>query len=187
MNETSGHEPQMKTCKRKKSLKRKKDPEPLSEATTHEEIENIDSGSADDISFSLDKDVSDIENESDKEAPPEVAIPVTTEYSTGKYFVVFYTEPNMLYFWGEVTKTFDNDDNGPVKKVETDCLQKKKKFSNPKKLTWVGRNRNKDVDIVEIDYIFYGPEEPVVRKGVHKFPDEMATARLKIIENYLKK
>lgn len=60
INEMSGHESQMKPCKKKKGLKRERDAEPLSETTTDEEFENIVSDSADDVSFTLDKDVNDI-------------------------------------------------------------------------------------------------------------------------------
>lgn len=70
-------------------MKRKRYAEPLSETTTDEEFENIENDSADDVSFSLDKDVSAMEYESDKEAPPDVVILLLTEYSIGKYYVVF--------------------------------------------------------------------------------------------------
>lgn len=117
----SGHEAQI--CKRKKNLKRKRNPQPLSDTTT-DEVENIESDSADDVSFRLDKDESGIEYKSDKTDPLEAAVPVVIEYSIGKYYSVYYTEPYMMYFWGKITRTFDNDDGGPVTKVEADCRQR---------------------------------------------------------------
>lgn len=157
--------------------KKKKEPEPISDTTSEEEIEEMESDSADDISFTLDTDKSDIECEDDVHTltlPTDP--PVITDDSVGKYYAVYYTEPRTVYYWGKITKTF----------VEIDCLRKKNLSSDPKKWTWIERIKDKDIVIVDTEYIFYGPEVPVVMRNIMRFPDEMAYARLKVIENNLK-
>ena len=39
---------------------------------------------------------------------------------------------------------------------------------------------------MDTEYIFYGPEVPVIMKSILRFPDEMAFARLNTIEKNLK-
>ena len=93
----------------------------------------------------------------------------------------------MIYFWGKIIRTFADDDDTPVTKAEIDYLQKKNISSNPNEWTWIQRAQDKkDIDIVDTQYIFYGPEEPEVKKCLLRFPDEIAFARLKKIEKALK-
>ena len=101
-------------------------------------------------------------------------------------YAVYYTEPRVIYYWGKIVKTFADDDDSPVNKVEIDCLQKKNISSDPKEWTWTERNTKKDIDVVDKEYIFYGPVVPMIMKNIFRFPDEMAFACLKAIEKKLK-
>lgn len=53
-------------------------------------------------------------------------IPSDTLDSVGKYYAVYYTGPRFTYYCmgNENIKTFNDDDEGPVTKVEIDCLKK---------------------------------------------------------------
>ena len=67
----------------------------------------MESDSADDVSFTLSTDKSDLECEDDTQTltlPTEP--PVITDDSVGKYYAVYYTEPRTVYYWGKITKTF---------------------------------------------------------------------------------
>ena len=44
----------------------------------------------------------------------------------------------------------------------------------------------KDIDIVDKEYIFYGPEVPMIMKNIFRLPDEMAFACLKVTEKNIK-
>ena len=70
-----------------------------------------------------------------------------------------------------MTKTFTNDDDDDdIEKVEVDFLHQKAVSSNPRDWTWCERPV-KDDDILESQYIFYGPVLPEIKKGVFTFPD----------------
>ena len=93
----------------------------------------------------------------------------------------------MIYFWGKILKTFADDDGSPVTNAEIHYLQKKNISSNPKEWPWIERNKDKkDIGIADATYIFCWPEDPPINKGLLRFPDDMAYARLKKIEKDLK-
>ena len=164
--------------------KKRKEPEPLSDSTTEDEMEVMESDSADDVSFTFNEDESELEREEEiqaKKATP-ADTPIITDDAVGKYYAVYYTEPRVIYYWGKIVKTFADDDDSPVNKVEIDCLQKKNISSDPKEWTWTERNTKKDIDVVDKEYIFYGPVVPMIMKNIFRFPDEMAFACLKAIE-----
>lgn len=86
-------------------------------------------------------------------------IPSDTLDSVGKYYAVYYTGPRFTYYCmgNENIKTFNDDDEGPVTKVEIDCLKKKKKIKWLKGVDIDHESKNRHL-IVDKDYVFCGPE-----------------------------
>ena len=70
--------------------------------------------------------------------------------SIGQYVAVLYTEPRPQYYWGIVTKTFSDDEETNVMKIEVDFLQKKTLSSDPSLWTWTEKTK-KDIDIVSVN------------------------------------
>ena len=102
-------------------------------------------------------------------------MPVLDDNAVGKFYAVFYSTPIKSYYWGKVTKTFENDENESVLSVEIDFLRRKNISSDPEKLTWL-EPVQKDVQIVSSDFVFFGPAKADVLKVGHlKFPDKDAS------------
>ena len=103
---------------------------------------------------------------------------LVTDDDVGKYVAVYYSCQKPSYYWGKITKVFSDDDDTDVTAVEVDFLQKKTLTSDPKLLTWCEKIR-KEVLVVETKYIIWGPVfADIISKGLLRFPDVEATARL---------
>ena len=99
-------------------------------------------------------------------------LPKLTTESVDKYYATLYTSPALTYFWGKVKKTFEDEEDGDVERVEMDFLHKKDIGSNPDNWTWVHKSNTKDISIVQKQFVFYGPVYPEINKGKFTFPDK---------------
>ncbi|XP_018020256.1 uncharacterized protein LOC108676651 [Hyalella azteca] len=101
--------------------------------------------------------------------------------AVGKYVAVLYTDPKTTYFWGKITKVFSNDENSNVTDIEVDFLQKKTITSDPSSWTWDNK-RQKEIQIISIEYVLFGPVCPNFKNKFFQFPDVEATAILQKIK-----
>ena len=76
-----------------------------------------------------------------------------------------------------MTKTFSDDEETNLTKIEVDFLQKKT-LSNDPSLWKCTEKTKKDIDIVSVNYVLLGPLQPNVGKGLFHFPDVEATGLL---------
>ncbi len=173
-------EKKMQTAKQKKKTKqhpKKKKVEVSDTDSTTVSTEEIDDGNtSSDISLSdllapVTPEATDEVNEQQENADTNHdMMPKLSDDSVNKYYAVFYTDPKLKYYWGKVTKTFTNDDDDDdIEKVEVDFLQQKAFGSNPHDWTWCERPV-KDIEVLESQYIFYGPVLPEIKKRSFHFP-----------------
>jgi hypothetical protein len=104
----------------------------------------------------------------------DIVLPTMTENSRGQYYAVLYTEPRPAYYWGKVLHVFSDDvDDSAIQSAEFDFLKKQTISSDPAVWKWTAPTV-KDILVVPVDCIFYGPEVPVSAKGLKEcliFPD----------------
>lgn len=86
-----------------------------------------------------------------------------------KYVAVLYTEPKRQHYWGRVIAISESSVTG-------DFLKQKHIGSNPEEWTWVGP-KEKDQEVVDINFIVGGPVTPMVNKGTMSFPDKEVCMR----------
>ena len=80
---------------------------------------------------------------------------------------VFYTESKVTYYWGKVLKTFSNDVDDDVNKVEFQFMQRSVLSSDTSQWKWTFPATVP----TECVFVFYGPELPDIGKNVFTFPD----------------
>ena len=100
-----------------------------------------------------------------------------------KYVAVYYSDPKPQYYWGKLTKVFSTDEDTDVTEVEVDFLQKKTISSDPSAWTWVEK-KVKEVLVIDVKFIVFGPVVPEIKKNVFTFPDVQATASLQKLERF---
>ena len=91
---------------------------------------------------------------------------------------MFYTEPQLSYYWGKVIKTFAQDEDADIDSLPINFLKQKNIGSDPSQWTWQDK-KAKEVTIVEARYILYGPVIPDIKNNVFIFPDSAASLRMK--------
>lgn len=96
-----------------------------------------------------------------------------TEDDIGKFYAVLYTEPR-TYYWGKLLKLFSDDEDTAVTKAELDFLKRDFISSDVAQQTWKER-AVKDISIVSVLTMFYGPVKPTLNRGSSfQFPDKLA-------------
>ena len=96
----------------------------------------------------------------------------------GKFYAVLYTEPNKVYYWGQLLRTFSEDEDAPNTQFEFNFMRKKCLSSDPRNWTWVFP-KQQDKSIVPSTAVFRGPEEPKMTKDYYTFDDFVAYAEFK--------
>ena len=99
------------------------------------------------------------------------------EDAINKYVAIVYTEPRLKYYWGKILKTFEDDEDEQANKIEVEFLKQKSLSSDPKLWTWHSPMK-KEVEILDVKFVLFGPCTPDIRAGKFYFPDCEASACL---------
>ena len=102
---------------------------------------------------------------------------VINEHALNQYVAILYTEPKLKYYWGKILKTFEDEEDAEVNKIEVEFLKQKSLSSNPKLWTWHSP-MTKEVEILDVKYVIFGPCIPEIKAGKLYFPDCEASSYL---------
>ncbi|KAL7632033.1 UNVERIFIED_CONTAM: hypothetical protein RMT77_017638 [Armadillidium vulgare] len=108
-------------------------------------------------------------DEAESQSGERSTLPKICSIELHKYFAVYYEEPKRIYYWGKVEKIFRTDAEEGISSVEMKFLKRNHIGIDPADWSW--KESSEDVEIVNVKYIFYGPELPTIRKGIFYFND----------------
>lgn len=103
--------------------------------------------------------------------------PMVKKESVNQYVAILYTEPKLKYYWGKIVQTVECDKTNKTKQIKVQFLKQKAIGSNPKDWTW-HEPLKAEVEVLDVEYVLYGPLLPSVKSKIFTFPDSDAYARL---------
>ena len=103
--------------------------------------------------------------------------PMVTKESVNQYVAILYTEPKLKYYWGKIVQTIECDKTNKTKQIKVQFLKQKTIGSNPKDWTW-HEPLKVEVEVLDVEFVLYGPLLPSIKNRIFTFPDSDAHARL---------
>ena len=103
--------------------------------------------------------------------------PVVTKDSVNKYVAILYTEPKLKYYWGKIVQTIECDKTNKTTEIKVQFLKQKAIGSNPNDWTWYEPPKA-EIEVLDVEYVLYGPLLPSIKNQILTFPDSDAHARL---------
>ena len=99
---------------------------------------------------------------------------------------VYFSDPKARYYWAKILKVFSNDASGPNDKLEVEYLRQYTLSSNPADWTWIEKTAQKEIEIVGLELVLYGPVCPSssTKGGLLKFPDVLADKALRNMKDH---